>query len=502
MEFSSVILSWCNVNRTVMKGFRILFTLSVAVLWGAFCATWADAQTAAGRGPKLRGASYMLSIKQGIAHGKLSVQEGGRELDLTKPIEEDKLLTVVPKPEAGYRVKTGSLKYTFQDNLGQENVASITDNNTFKMPAYDITLEAVFVKGLTLDIQHSSAGHLETEKVEDLKAGDMVTLTAVPDEGMDYDLKRLRVEELQVTGDVKDVKVDLVDEKSVKFTMPGNDVQISLSFYPATYKATLSSSKGGRLVFAKGVDPSNLHFKEEVRIAVKPDLGGYQLVQGGLKWRKAGAATWETVDYKGDPEVVLIMPSGDLEVKAEFERDPSTLKSVLIGAEVRGSSQKEKRGTVALLDKDKKPLKDSKVKELDTVWVECKPEPGWKFQAAQHASGIERKSSTFKFQIPEKQGNVVVMVWFQKETAELPKDKRTAVESDARLTVYPNPCEERIHVMADGVKRLQLFNLGGALVLERNRGGEVELGQLPAGVYVLRVHFEDGSEATHRIVRR
>ena len=66
------------------------------------------------------------------------------------------------------------------------------------------------------------------------------------------------------------------------------------------------------------------------------------------------------------------------------------------------------------------------------------------------------------------------------------------------LTVYPNPAAEYLHVESDALLQVQLFDLSGRPVSDFvavNGMAEFDLGNLPAGFYLLRAFDENGRMA-------
>ncbi|MBR1799385.1 MAG: C10 family peptidase [Bacteroidales bacterium] len=74
--------------------------------------------------------------------------------------------------------------------------------------------------------------------------------------------------------------------------------------------------------------------------------------------------------------------------------------------------------------------------------------------------------------------------------------------SEAELTVYPNPTVDRLTVVGEGIESVQLFDVTGRCIATITDGSVVEMGNLAAGIYVLRVTFEGDKIATRKIVKR
>ena len=82
---------------------------------------------------------------------------------------------------------------------------------------------------------------------------------------------------------------------------------------------------------------------------------------------------------------------------------------------------------------------------------------------------------------------------------------------DATLTVYPNPTDDVLFVElrgGSGIANIALYDLQGRMVGANShsplRAGTATLNvrNIPAGVYVLRVTDADGKEYPQKIVRK
>lgn len=149
---------------------------------------------------------------------------------------EGTLITLTAVPNSGYHFDR------FEVVSGDITIT----NNTFTMPARDVTVKAVFDRDSSGGAHHPDAGSTTTTssdryeietpsdvengsvKVSPSKAekGDTVTVTVTPDDG--YQLDKLAV--YDEDGD----KLDLNDKGDGKFTfqMPKGDVSIEVSFAP------------------------------------------------------------------------------------------------------------------------------------------------------------------------------------------------------------------------------------------------------------------------------
>ena len=60
------------------------------------------------------------------------------------------------------------------------------------------------------------------------------------------------------------------------------------------------------------------------------------------------------------------------------------------------------------------------------------------------------------------------------------------------VKVYPNPTTGRLIINADGLQTIEVFDKAGRLVATFAEAGQLDLSQLPAGTYLLRLRLHDG----------
>ena len=89
----------------------------------------------------------------------------------------------------------------------------------------------------------------------------------------------------------------------------------------------------------------------------------------------------------------------------------------------------------------------------------------------------------------------------------------TDIPDDAALSVYPNPAGDLLHIELSGgggIASVALYDLQGRMVTgagahagtpQQDETATVNLRNVPAGVYVLRVRDMDGKEYQQKIVR-
>ena len=95
----------------------------------------------------------------------------------------------------------------------------------------------------------------------------------------------------------------------------------------------------------------------------------------------------------------------------------------------------------------------------------------------------------------------------------LTKRAAMGITDDAALNVYPNPTDDLLYIELSGagIATVALFDLQGRMVYSQNPSNSpaehsptatVNMRNIPAGVYVLRVTDGDGKEYRQKIVRR
>lgn len=161
---------------------------------------------------------------------------------------EGKEITVTVSAKEGYKLTADSLKatYTDADNNNQPiTLKDGTDANTytFTMPAGDVAItaafEAVEVKTYNVTINSSDNGTVTADKIADLKADEVVTLTVNPIDKPDL-LTKLSQKGLTIT-DSKGTKIEpeTADEgKTYTFKMPADNVTVTAQFTVAAYGIT------------------------------------------------------------------------------------------------------------------------------------------------------------------------------------------------------------------------------------------------------------------------
>ena len=73
---------------------------------------------------------------------------------------------------------------------------------------------------------------------------------------------------------------------------------------------------------------------------------------------------------------------------------------------------------------------------------------------------------------------------------------------NSQLSIFPNPTDGSVTLSSGEVDRTLLYDLSGRSVASWKEKREMDLRELPAGVYLLRVVMKNGSSGVFRIVKR
>lgn len=219
--------------------------------------------------------------------------------------EEGQLITLNVQPAKDYRLKEGTLKVTDANN---RNVT--VNNNTFTMPASDVTISAEFEKipetKYSVIINYQENGTVTANPSQNVKVGNTVTLTLKPNEG--YKLK-----ELTVNSTGGPVATTRVNDTTYTFTMPASSVGINVSYekpLPSNHNVIISSDIQNGSVSAS---PTSAAEGETVTLTVSPAEGfETQSVMMNGQVLTAGP----------DGKYTFTMPAGDANVSASFKKTP------------------------------------------------------------------------------------------------------------------------------------------------------------------------------------
>ena len=71
------------------------------------------------------------------------------------------------------------------------------------------------------------------------------------------------------------------------------------------------------------------------------------------------------------------------------------------------------------------------------------------------------------------------------------------------VSIYPNPTSDILKIKSEiPVKQLQLISFEGKVVRKYNASSQLNIGDLPAGIYILKVQFENGKTEVKKVVKK
>lgn len=208
--------------------------------------------------------SHAINIGE-MKNGAVTATVEGKAVETA---EENADVTLTAAPNEGYRLK--AIRVTYTDENGQEQNVTV-ENNTFKMPAADVTVTAEFEQTYKVKVDDTlKNGSVKADK-ESAAADETVQLTVTPDEG--YELESIGVTYTDGNGQTQNVTVN----KDNTFEMPAGDVNVTASFkakaelhnVTVTVQDDKDVPQGGKAT----AQPSKAAAGETVKLDIQPDDG-------------------------------------------------------------------------------------------------------------------------------------------------------------------------------------------------------------------------------------
>ena len=75
------------------------------------------------------------------------------------------------------------------------------------------------------------------------------------------------------------------------------------------------------------------------------------------------------------------------------------------------------------------------------------------------------------------------------------------VAFDGYVRVYPNPTTDFLHIVSNTVQKATLFNIAGQKILETTAATELDVINLPSGVYLLNLQNSQNQISTFKIIK-
>lgn len=252
-----------------------------------------------------------------------------------KAAQDTEITVTVANIKEGYQLKEGGLTYSYNNGEKTETVTLTLNEKgeaTFKMPAADVTVSAVFeeiaTETYTVTVTKDGNGEVtvngqKTEKLEGLKSGDTVTLKINP---IDTDTLLTKLAGVTVTSGKVDVSTTKVDENTYTFKMPDGDVNVSVQFTVVKYGIEVKKlGEGeGTITFTDGETHDETRFAAgtNVTATIKPDGTTYVLTK--VIYDDGSENKEITNNLKNGCEYTFTMPAANVKFEVTFEKGPST----------------------------------------------------------------------------------------------------------------------------------------------------------------------------------
>ena len=241
-----------------------------------------------------------------------------------KAAQDTKITVTVANIKEGYQLKEGGLTYSYNNGEKTETVTLTLNEKgeaTFKMPAADVTVSAVFEKiateTYTVTVTKDGDGKVtvneqETEKLEGLKSGDTVTLKIDP---INTDTLLTKLAGVTVTSGKAGVSTTKVDENTYTFKMPDGDVNVSVQFTTVEYGIEAKTVGEGTITFTDG--KTRFAAGTNVTATIKPNGTTYVLTKVMYDDGNRNNDITEAVNSNSG-EYTFTMPAAHVKFEATF----------------------------------------------------------------------------------------------------------------------------------------------------------------------------------------
>lgn len=240
-----------------------------------------------------------------------------------KAAQDTEITVTVANIKEGYQLKEGGLTYSYNNGEKTETVTLTLNEKgeaTFKMPAADVTVSAVFEKiateTYTVTVTKDGDGKVtvneqETEKLEGLKSGDTVTLKIDP---INTDTLLTKLAGVTVTSGKVDVSTTKVDENTYTFKMPDGDVNVSVQFTTVEYGIEAKTVGEGTITFTDG--KTRFAAGTNVTATIKPNGTTYKLTK--VMYDDGSENKEVTSELKNGCEYTFTMPAANVKFEVTF----------------------------------------------------------------------------------------------------------------------------------------------------------------------------------------
>ena len=390
-------------------------------------------------------------------------------------IVTDMEITLFTNPNAGYRLKTNSLK---AHKTGDEATTVTITNGKFTMPAFGVTItaqfEAIPANKYAISIATLTNGTIATNPSGSAEEGAEVTLTITPANGYQLAANSLKAHK---TGD-EATTVTITDGK---FTMPAFGVTITAQFeaIPANkYAISIATLTNGTIA----TNPSgSAEEGAEVTLTITP-ANGYQLAANSLKAHKTGDEATTVTITNGK----FTMPAFGVTITAQFEAIPANKYAISIATLTNGTIATNPSGSA---------------EEGAEVTLTITPANGYQLAANSlkaHKTGDEATTVTIT------DGKFTMPAYGVTVTAEFELSTGIDNNNTATVSAYPNPFTDYLVIESEEqIRSVSFINLLGKTVQHVSMPqAQIPTQNLLPGIYLVKVDFAKGKPVVIRMVKQ
>lgn len=407
---------------------------------------------------KFSGEGNRVTFDPNIQHGRLSANR-------TLNVPLDFVVKISYQADPQWDLDKESVKYRILPDGDWFPVQSLR----FLMPDASVEVTGVFVPAGNSVYQHKDVVHgkIVATPWANVPEGTDVVLDVQPDPGYSYDPTSLKM-----SRRFKDEWVP-VDNATKTFKMPNYSVDVTAVFAPIEYKVTVEPGISGGVLIPT---PTTASVGTTIGVDYTCDAG-YELVSGSLAYRRQDSQEWIPIlDGR------FLMPASDVVVRGSFSRVSNELFDVNII--VQGEGRLEVYSGTDLINDG------MKVPGGTRLTINRLPNKGWEL------ARLTINEETFNDSVYVVRSSTEIKALFS-------EDNLSAVESTHALDVYPNPFTGELRIETTDAVEVHIFTMVGQEVYHAPLvNKQLQLGSLPAGVYVLRVKYADGTYAIRRIVKQ
>ena len=234
---------------------------------------------------------YKVTLSTDLAGGSISAN--------MEEAAEGETVILTATPDEGYEFEKWSVTY----QNGEETVEVTVTEDTFTMPAADVTVTATFkLSTYTITVtEQIEGGKIEASKTS-ASMGDEITLIATPDEGFE-------LEAWNVTYGDENTPVTVTDNT---FEMPAANVTVTATFAAIDYKITVTPPAGGSIA----VSAETANMGDGITLTATPNAN-YVFSSWSVTYGEGNTVTVTNNTFT--------MPASDVIVSAVFTAKPQPI---------------------------------------------------------------------------------------------------------------------------------------------------------------------------------